>query len=419
MSGYTMIFLNNMRKSLNSKYGCIIQFTMCNNNVSNFIEDICSDVRKIVETVFKNDKQEDVDRIRLKSYKISSLPDEAIRLIQSPEGHFYRVAKEFELKFTPEDRDDYSIVIEGIVGDDEFYDFGYGFEVEKGPNRLSPPVNNLPAVLECSRHYADMFKNAVETEVHADRTPLHMKTLIDRSRSAVAAMDCPVVLGVDITDDSPFAFELTKDRDIIVAGELTPRMNGILTIINSITHFAKTEVEFFLVETCAGTFDRYRLDGESGIFEILKSPETILQRLRKVVRHCKNLRESDKRHKTIVVIDDLDSLFNVSKDYRKKIRQVLKTIMYDSDIHLIVGISDENAFSVRDFRNILRHFRVVCQFREPEEDVTEYEKYLININNIHDMDSDDDMFCCLDTGESVWDIKNETRFVRLQCASWK
>ena len=392
---------------------------MCNNNVSNFIEDICSDVRKIVETVFKNDKQEDVDRIRLKSYKISSLPDEAIRLIQSPEGHFYRVAKEFELKFTPEDRDDYSIVIEGIVGDDEFYDFGYGFEVEKGPNRLSPPVNNLPAVLECSRHYADMFKNAVETEVHADRTPLHMKTLIDRSRSAVAAMDCPVVLGVDITDDSPFAFELTKDRDIIVAGELTPRMNGILTIINSITHFAKTEVEFFLVETCAGTFDRYRLDGESGIFEILKSPETILQRLRKVVRHCKNLRESDKRHKTIVVIDDLDSLFNVSKDYRKKIRQVLKTIMYDSDIHLIVGISDENAFSVRDFRNILRHFRVVCQFREPEEDVTEYEKYLININNIHDMDSDDDMFCCLDTGESVWDIKNETRFVRLQCASWK
>ena len=392
---------------------------MCNNNVSNFIEDICSDVRKIVETVFKNDKQEDVDRIRLKSYKISSLPDEAIRLIQSPEGHFYRVAKEFELKFTPEDRDDYSIVIEGIVGDDEFYDFGYGFEVEKGPNRLSPPVNDLPAVLECSRHYADMFKNAVEAEVHADRTPLHMETLIDRSRSAVAAMDCPVVLGVDITDDSPFAFELTKDRDIIVAGELTPRMNGILTIINSITHFAKTEVEFFLVETCAGTFDRYRLDGESGIFEILKSPETILQRLRKVVRHCKNLRESDKRHKTIVVIDDLDSLFNVSKDYRKKIRQVLKTIMYDSDIHLIVGISDENAFSVRDFRNILRHFRVVCQFREPEEEVTEYEKYLININNIHDMDSDDDMFCCLDTGESVWDIKNETRFVRLQCASWK
>ena len=39
-----------------------IQFTMCN-NVSNFIEDICSDVRKIVETVFKNDKQEDIDRI--------------------------------------------------------------------------------------------------------------------------------------------------------------------------------------------------------------------------------------------------------------------------------------------------------------------------------------------------------------------
>ena len=368
---------------------------MCNNNVSNFIEDICSDVRKIVETVFKNDKQEDVDRIRLKSYKISSLPDEAIRLIQSPEGHFYRVAKEFELKFTPEDRADYSIVIEGI-GYDKFYEFRLCFKVEEGPNRLYPTVNDLPAVLECSRHYADMFKNAVEAEVHADRTPLHMKTLIDRSR-----------------------FELTKDRDIIVAGELTPRMNGILTIINSITHFAKTEVEFFLVETCAGTFDRYRLDGESGIFEILKSPETILQRLRKVVRHCKNLRESDKRHKTIVVIDDLDSLFNVSKDYRKKIRQVLKTIMYDSDIHLIVGISDENAFSVRDFRNILRHFRVVCQFREPEEEVTEYEKYLININNIHDMDSDDDMFCCLDTGESVWDIKNETRFVRLQCASWK
>ena len=389
---------------------------MCNNNVSNLIEDICSDVRKIVETVFKNDKQEDVDRIRLKSYKISSLPDEAIRLIQSPEGHFYRVAKEFELKFTPEDRDDYSIVIEGIVGDDEFYDFGYGFEVEKGPNRLSPPVNDLPAVLECSRHYADMFKNAVEAEVHADRTPLHMETLIDRSRSAVAAMDCPVVLGVDITDDSPFAFELTKDRDIIVAGELTPRMNGILTIINSITHFAKTEVEFFLVETCAGTFDRYRLDGESGIFEILKSPETILQRLRKVVRHCKNLRESDNRHKTIVVIDDLDSLFNVSKDYRKKIRQILKTIMYDSDIHLIVGISDEDAFSVRDFRNIFRRFRVVCQFRNPH---TKYEKYLININNLSDMDSDDDMFCCLDTGDGVWDIRNETRFARLQCASWK
>lgn len=389
---------------------------MCNNNVSNFIEDICSDVRKIVETVFKNDKQDDVDRIRLKSYKISSLPDEAIRLIQSPEGHFYRVAKEFELKFTPEDRGDYSIVIEGIVGDDEFYDFGYGFEVEKGPNRLSPPVNNLHAVLECSRHYADMFKNAVEAEVHADRAPLHMKTLIDRSRSAVAAMDCPVVLGVDITDDSPFAFELTKDRDIIVAGELIPRMNGILTIINSITHFAKTEIEFFLVETCAGTFDRYRLDEESGIFEILKSPETILQRLRKIVRHCKNLRESDNRHKTIVVIDDLDSLFNVSKDYRKKIRQILKTIMYDSDIHLIVGISDEDAFSVRDFRNIFRRFRVVCQFRNPH---TKYEKYLININNLSDMDSDDDMFCCLDTGDGVWNIRNETRFARLQCASWK
>ena len=415
MSGYTMIFLNNMRKSLNSKYGCIIQFTMCNNNVSNFIEDICSDVRKIVETVFKNDKQEDVDRIRLKSYKISSLPDEAIRLIQSPEGHFYRVAKEFELKFTPEDRADYSIVIEGI-GYDKFYEFRLCFKVEEGPNRLSPPVNDLPAVLECSRHYADMFKNAVEAEVHADRTPLHMETLIDRSRSAVAAMDCPVVLGVDITDDSPFAFELTKDRDIIVAGELTPRMNGILTIINSITHFAKTEVEFFLVETCAGTFDRYRLDGESGIFEILKSPETILQRLRKVVRHCKNLRESDNRHKTIVVIDDLDSLFNVSKDYRKKIRQILKTIMYDSDIHLIVGISDEDAFSVRDFRNIFRRFRVVCQFRNPH---TKYEKYLININNLSDMDSDDDMFCCLDTGDGVWDIRNETRFARLQCASWK
>lgn len=261
-----------------------------------------------------------------------------------------------------------------------------------------------------------MFKNAVETEVHADRTPLHMKTLIDRSRSAVAAMDCPVVLGVDITDDSPFAFELTKDRDIIVAGELTPRMNGILTIINSITHFAKTEVEFFLVETCAGTFDRYRLDEESGIFEILKSPETILQRLRKIVRHCKNLRESDNRHKTIVVIDDLDSLFNVSKDYRKKIRQILKTIMYDSDIHLIVGISDEDAFSVRDFRNIFRRFRVVCQFRNPH---TKYEKYLININNLSDMDSDDDMFCCLDTGDGVWNIRNETRFARLQCASWK
>ena len=388
---------------------------MCNNNVSNFIEDICSDVRKIVETVFKNDKQEDVDRIRLKSYKISSLPDEAIRLIQSPEGHFYRVAKEFELKFTPEDRADYSIVIEGI-GYDKFYEFRLCFKVEEGPNRLYPTVNDLPAVLECSRHYADMFKNAVEAEVHADRTPLHMKTLIDRSRSAVAAMDCPVVLGVDITDDSPFAFELTKDRDIIVAGELTPRMNGILTIINSITHFAKTEVEFFLVETCAVTFDRYRLDGESGIFEILKSPETILQRLRKVVRHCKNLRESDKRHKTIVVIDDLDSLFNVSKDYRKKIRQILKTIMYDSDIHLIVGISDEDAFSVRDFRNIFRRFRVVCQFRNPH---TKYEKYLININNLSDMDSDDDMFCCLDTGDGVWDIRNETRFARLQCASWK
>lgn len=415
MSGYTMIFLNNMRKSLNSKYGCIIQFTMCNNNVSNFIEDICSDVRKIVETVFKNDKQDDVDRIRLKSYKIS-LIDEIKFLAPSLGGPFQKISKEFELKFTPEDRDDYSIVIEGIVGDDEFYDFGYGFEVEKGPNRLSPPVNNLPAVLECSRHYADMFKNAVEAEVHADRTPLHMKTLIDRSRSAVAAMDCPVVLGVDITDDSPFAFELTKDRDIIVAGELTPRMNGILTIINSITHFAKTEVEFFLVETCAGTFDRYRLDGESGIFEILKSPETILQRLRKVVRHCKNLRESDNRHKTIVVIDDLDSLFNVSKDYRKKIRQILKTIMYDSDIHLIVGISDEDAFSVRDFRNIFRRFRVVCQFRNPH---TKYEKYLININNLSDMDSDDDMFCCLDTGDGVWDIRNETRFARLQCASWK
>lgn len=384
-----------------------IQFTMCNNNVSNFIEDICSDVRKIVETVFKNDKQEDIDRIRY----------DRIRLIQSPEGPFYKVAKEFELKFTPEDRADYSIVIEGS-GYDKFYEYRLCFEVKKGPNRLYPTVNDLPAVLECSRHYADMFKNAVEAEVHADRTPLHMETLIDRSRSAVAAMDCPVVLGVDVTDDSPFAFELTKDRDIIVAGELTPRMNGVLTIINSITHFAKTEVEFFLVETCAGTFDRYKFDGEAGIFEILKSPETILQRLRKIVRHCKNLRESDKRHKTIVVIDDLDSLFNVSKDYRKKIRQILKTIMYDSDIHLIVGISDENAFSVRDFSNILRHFRVVCQFREPEE-VTEYEKYLININNIHDMDSDDDMFCCLDTGESVWDIKNETRFVRLQCASWK
>ena len=364
---------------------------MCNNNVSNFIEDICSDVRKIVETVFKNDKQDDVDRIRLKSYKIS-LIDEIKFLAPSLGGPFQKISKEFELKFTPEDRDDYSIVIEGIVGDDEFYDFGYGFEVEKGPNRLSPPVNNLPAVLECSRHYADMFKNAVETEVHADRTPLHMKTLIDRS------------------------FELTKDRDIIVAGELTPRMNGILTIINSITHFAKTEVEFFLVETCAGTFDRYRLDGESGIFEILKSPETILQRLRKIVRHCKNLRESDNRHKTIVVIDDLDSLFNVSKDYRKKIRQILKTIMYDSDIHLIVGISDEDAFSVRDFRNIFRRFRVVCQFRNPH---TKYEKYLININNLSDMDSDDDMFCCLDTGDGVWNIRNETRFARLQCASWK
>lgn len=392
-----------------------IQFTMCNNNVSNFIEDICSDVRKIVETVFKNDKQEDIDRIRLKSYNISSLDDDRIVLRQSPEGPFYMVAKEFELKFTPEDRADYSIVIEGI-GYDKFYECRLCFKVEEGPNRLYPTVNDLPAVLECSRHYADMFKNAVEAEVHADRTPLHMKTLIDRSRSAVAAMDCPVVLGVDITDDSPFAFELTKDRDIIVAGELIPRMNGILTIINSITHFAKTEVEFFLVETCAGTFDRYRLDGESGIFEILKSPETILQRLRKVVRHCKNLRESDNRHKTIVVIDDLDSLFNVSKDYRKKIRQILKTIMYDSDIHLIVGISDEDAFSVRDFRNILSHFRVVCQFRGPR---IGYKKYLININNIHDMDSDDDMFCCLDTGKSIWDIKNETRFVRLQCASWK
>lgn len=388
---------------------------MCNNNVSNFIEDICSDARKIVETVFKNDKQDDVDRIRLKSYKIS-LIDEIKFLTPSLEGPFQKISKDFELKFTPEDRGDYSIVIEGIVGDDEFYDFGYGFEVEKGPNRLSPPVNNLPAVLECSRHYADMFKNAVEAEVHADRAPLHMKTLIDRSRSAVAAMDCPVVLGVDITDDSPFAFELTKDRDIIVAGELIPRMNGILTIINSITHFAKTEIEFFLVETCAGTFDRYRLDEESGIFEILKSPETILQRLRKIVRHCKNLRESDNRHKTIVVIDDLDSLFNVSKDYRKKIRQILKTIMYDSDIHLIVGISDEDAFSVRDFRNIFRRFRVVCQFRNPH---TKYEKYLININNLSDMDSDDDMFCCLDTGDGVWNIRNETRFARLQCASWK
>ena len=89
---------------------------MCNNNVSNFIEDICSDVRKIVETVFKNDKQEDIDRIRLKSYNISSL-DERIVLIQSPEGPFYRVAKEFELKFIPEDRADYSIVIEGTAYD--------------------------------------------------------------------------------------------------------------------------------------------------------------------------------------------------------------------------------------------------------------------------------------------------------------
>ena len=95
-----------------------IQFTMCN-NVSNFIEDICSDVRKIVETVFKNDKQEDIDRIRLKSYNISSLDDDRIVLRQSPEGPFYKVAKEFELKFTPEDRADYSIVIEGI-GYDKF-----------------------------------------------------------------------------------------------------------------------------------------------------------------------------------------------------------------------------------------------------------------------------------------------------------
>lgn len=388
---------------------------MCNNNVSNFIEDICSDVRKIVETVFKNDKQEDIDRIRLKSYNISSL-DERIVLIQSPEGPFYRVAKEFELKFIPEDRADYSIVIEGTAYD-RFCEFRLCFEVKKGPNRLYPPVNGLPAVLECSRHYADMFKNAIEVEVHADRAPLHMETLIDRSRSAVAAMDCPVVLGVDVTDNSPFAFELTKDRDMIVIGELVPRMNGILTIINSITHFAKTEVEFFLVEACAGTFDRYRFDGEAGIFEILKSPETILQQLRKIVRHCKNPRESDNRRKTIVVIDDLDSLFNVSKDYRKKIRQILKTIMYNSDIHLIVGVSDENAFSVRDFRNIFRHFRVVCQFRN--QDTKWDEKYLININHLTDMELDDDMFCCLDTGESVWDIKKETRFVRLQCASWK
>jgi len=91
--------------------------------------------------------------------------------------------------------------------------------------------------------------------------------------------------------------------------------------------------------------------------------------------------------------------------------------MYNSDIHLIVGVSDENAFSVRDFRNIFRHFRVVCQFRNP--DTKWDEKYLININHLTDMELDDDMFCCLDTGESVWDIKKETRFVRLQCASWK
>ena len=90
--------------------------------------------------------------------------------------------------------------------------------------------------------------------------------------------------------------------------------------------------------------------------------------------------------------------------------------MYDSDIHLIVGISDEDAFSVRDFRNIFRRFRVVCQFRNPH---TKYEKYLININNLSDMDSDDDMFCCLDTGDGVWNIRKETRFARLQCASWK
>ena len=393
-----------------------IQFTMCN-NVSNFIEDICSDVRKIVETVFKNDKKEDIDRIRLKSYNISSLDDDRIVLRQSPEGPFYKVAKEFELKFTPEDRADYSIVIEGI-GYDKFYECRLCFKVKKGPNRLYPTVNDLPAVLECSRHYADMFKNAVEAEVHADRTPLHMETLIDRSRSAVAAMDCPVVLGVDVTDDSPFAFELTKDRDIIVAGELTPRMNGILTITDSIYYFSKMNFHFLLVETCAGTFDRYKLGERGGNIEILKSPETILQRLREIVRHCKNLRESDKRHKTIVVIDDLDSLFNVSKDYRKKISKILKTIMYDSDIHLIVGISDEAVFSVRYFRNIFRHFRVVCQFRNPP--YTKWDKKcLININNLPDMDSDDDMFCCLDTGESVGNIKNETRFVRLQCASWK
>lgn len=369
-----------------------------------FSDTICADVRKIIDAIFKDCRQEDIDRLHLTSCNYVS---DCEKLKFHDYWNYSGQTKGCELRFNVGERTDYEIIVTGIQCEDGEVNVSYSIDISGDFRHRGIAANDLHSALECGEYFANGIRNACDAVLVSGREQLSVSTLLERAQPAVKDMDCPIVMGIDMSDNPPVAFDLFQFWNLLVSGEYDSRMNIIHTVIDSIRQLSKSDMHLVLVESLNGAFDRYR--GTENI-EILDTPEKIAERLKTTAKSHKK-RKADalinEWKNSILIFDDWANISIQDKKRKKEIANALQIILKQGYIHVV--LSSKSSLDVPNYNICSAAFTAISHCKTAPI----FDLYLNRV--IPDWDKDDECIFSLTKGADIIDANS--RFSRIRCAT--
>lgn len=369
-----------------------------------FVDTICGDVRKIIDEIFKDCRPEDLDRLHLTSCNYVS---DCEKLNFHDYWNYSGQTKGCELRFNVWNRTDYEIIVTGIQCEDERMKVTYSIDVSGDLRPREIAVSNLHSALECGEQFATGIRNACDTAVASGREQMSVTTLLEKAQPAVKDMACPIVMGIDMLDNTPVAFDLFQFWNLLVAGEYDSRMNIIHTAITSIRKLSMSDMHLLLVESRNGAFDMYR--GIENI-EILDSPEMIAEKLTAIAKlHKKGKTDvlMNEWKNTVLIFDDWANTSIQDKKQRNEIAKALPIILQHGYLHVV--LSSKNAVDAPKNTVCSTVFTSLCLCKSAPT----YDLYLNRLTP--DLDKDNECIFSLTKGADMIDANS--RFSRIHCAT--
>ena len=109
-----------------------------------FSDTICADVRKIIDAIFKDCRQEDIDRLHLTSCNYVS---DCEKFKFHDYWNYSGQTKGCELKFNVGERTDYEIILTGIQCEDGTVNVSYGIDISGDFRHRGIAVNDCIRLL--------------------------------------------------------------------------------------------------------------------------------------------------------------------------------------------------------------------------------------------------------------------------------